>query len=385
MSYPTSIDSYSIKNTGDTIQASHINDLQTGVVAIETKVGITGSADTSTIDYKLTNTSSSDPGHKHTLSSLSDFNVSSPAIGDIMKYNGTKWINQAGLFKFGGTGADGALSISSGTTTIDCASAALVIKNYTSISITGTANVVFTNPATNGTTVIFKSQGFVTLTSGANPTIDLRNMGAPGGAGGGTGSSGKAGGGGGGGASIYTDGNSGSQGGTPETSAFGTIGSSGNGVFSTAGGSPGNASGAGPGGLSLTSRFGMNSAFSFKVHNCFLATGSGGGGGAGGQTSSGTAGGKGAGAFYIECGGAYTAATSVINASGTAGTNNASANGGAGGGGGAGMIVVLYASLVSDTGTYTVTGGTGGTATSTNTGGAGAAGTTLIAKNTEFA
>src|SRR5262249_4478364 len=42
---------------------------------------------------------------------------------------------QAGS-KFGGTGADGALSISSGTTTINLGNAAVVVKNYTSISIT---------------------------------------------------------------------------------------------------------------------------------------------------------------------------------------------------------------------------------------------------------
>ena len=55
--------------------------------------------------------------------------------------------------KFGGTGADGALSITSGTTTIDCANAAVVIKNYTSISITETGALAFSNPNTNGTTV----------------------------------------------------------------------------------------------------------------------------------------------------------------------------------------------------------------------------------------
>jgi hypothetical protein len=37
------------------------------IEAVQTKVGINNSADTSSLDYKLTSTSSSNPGHKHTL------------------------------------------------------------------------------------------------------------------------------------------------------------------------------------------------------------------------------------------------------------------------------------------------------------------------------
>lgn len=44
-----------------------INAIHDEVEALETNVGVTSSAVTSTINYKLTNTSSSDPGHKHTL------------------------------------------------------------------------------------------------------------------------------------------------------------------------------------------------------------------------------------------------------------------------------------------------------------------------------
>jgi hypothetical protein len=51
-----------------------------------------------------------------------------------------------GNFKFGGTGADGALSVSSGNTNIDAAGAAILVKNYTSISITGTGSVTLINP-----------------------------------------------------------------------------------------------------------------------------------------------------------------------------------------------------------------------------------------------
>src|ERR1035437_3459937 len=67
--------------------------------------------------------------------------------------SGNTFVTQTGIsnyLKFGGTGADGALAISSGTTTIDCANAAKVIKNYSSISITGTGTLAFSNPNTNG-------------------------------------------------------------------------------------------------------------------------------------------------------------------------------------------------------------------------------------------
>lgn len=73
---------------------------------------------------------------------------------------------------FGGDGSDGALNISSGTTTIDAGSAKLVIKNYTSISITGTAKLTISNPNANGTILILKSQGDVTITSSVGINLD---------------------------------------------------------------------------------------------------------------------------------------------------------------------------------------------------------------------
>ena len=82
---------------------------------------------------------------------------------------------------FGGDGSDGELEITSGTTTISATSAAIVIKNYSLISITGTGQLAFSNPNTNGTLIILKSQGNVVLTSSTNPLIDLRSMGGAGG------------------------------------------------------------------------------------------------------------------------------------------------------------------------------------------------------------
>jgi len=51
-------------------QHTHSND---AVLALETKVGIDGSAVITTLDYLLRNSASSNPGHKHTLAAITDF------------------------------------------------------------------------------------------------------------------------------------------------------------------------------------------------------------------------------------------------------------------------------------------------------------------------
>lgn len=107
--FPTSIDT---NGTGGTlnVQASttalatgHVSshqNLTDSVIALETKVGADSSAVTSTIDYKLKSTSSVDPGHKHTTSSitlaltnLTDTAIVTPASGNVLTYNGTAWAN----------------------------------------------------------------------------------------------------------------------------------------------------------------------------------------------------------------------------------------------------------------------------------------------------
>lgn len=74
--FPTSLDSFTNPNAagGDTLasvphdsQHANIND---AVKALETKVGIDSSAVTTSLDYLLKNSSSVDPGHKHSAASL---------------------------------------------------------------------------------------------------------------------------------------------------------------------------------------------------------------------------------------------------------------------------------------------------------------------------
>ncbi len=290
------------------------------------------------------------------------------------------YVNPASIFtsvlKFGGTGSDGALTISSGTTTIDLANASLVTKNYTSISITGTGKLAFTNPNTNGTIIILKAQGNVTLTSSTVPCIDASGLGGAGGTGG-------------------TAGNDGSSGTAGRTSfMFNTIPP---GLLSV-GGTHGNG-GTAPITTGIT-----------NIKTVLLGPGSGGGGGSGKSngggagggaslinngvngsddggnsgTGSGGDGGNGGGALYIECGGTYTA-SGTLTAAGINGSAGVGGGVGGGGGGAGGTIIIYYNILGSNTGTYTISGGTGGAGASLGAGGAGGTGYSSITLNTDFA
>lgn len=271
--------------------------------------------------------------------------------------------------KFGGTGADGALSISSGTTTVDLAGAQVVIKNYTSISITGTGKLAFINPHANGTIIILKSQGNVTLTSSNNPLIDITGLGST--------------------ASILGNGTIRE---TPATALTPT------------------APTAGTGGSSV----GLSKINSYKSVKVWCGAGGATGGNSNPAGGIGGTGGRGAGALIIEVGGAFNC-TGTINAAGTVGANGAGsgsgysggggggggsyvagvngtdganigggAQGGGGGGGGGGVVLVIYNTLTADSGTYTITGGAGGTSGNGGTGGTGGDGASLVISNTEF-
>ena len=238
---------------------------------------------------------------------------------------------------FGGTGVDGALSITSGTTTIDLGGAEIVYLNYTSVSITGTGKLAFTNKAAAGTLVYIKCQGNVTLTSSATPNIDLDGIGASGGA----------------------VGNAGTEG-------FSSLGFIGSGAFP----------GYGAGGVAAA---GGVSPRQSRLAPRQIIFGTGGGSGAttdgGANNGAGSAGG---GALVIECAGAWNF-TSTIYARGIAGT--AGGGGGSGGGGGGGSVHVLYNTLTANSGVVTVTGGAAGAAGGTGSGDNGSGGGASIAND----
>lgn len=247
--------------------------------------------------------------------------------------------------KFGGTGADGALTVTSGVTTIDLGSSAYVVKNYTSISITGTGSIAFSNPHASGTVVELKSQGDVTLTSSTAPMINASGIGA---------------------ASGTSQASAASSGSNGTTSNYIFSSDSSNGKLGTGGSRTG-----GAGGVVYTTKniYGITQPHIYRKWGLWLTPGSGGGsGGTGGAGTPGAsgAGGRGGGALYIECRGAWNFTTalgiSVKGANGSAaaaGSGNSCGSGGGGGGAG-GMCVVLYNTLTANSGTINVTGGNGG-------------------------
>ncbi len=273
------------------------------------------------------------------------------------------------LAKFGGDGADGALNVTSGTTTITLGSASYVEKNYTSINVSAGATLAFSGPATTGTVVILRSQGAVTIAG----TVTANNFGGAGGA------------------EAAAAGNNGSDFADilDASNHFGALGAQ----NSAGTGGAGGTAGAVLDTTSVTNRaipYTTATTYLYR-RNLLIVPGSGGGSGAANGGSAGNrggAGGVGGGGLLIEAGGAWNF-TGTINMNGTAGSNATSAasdpggTASGGGGGGAGQFVALYNTLTASSGTVTIAGGAGGTGGSATAGtdggcggGAGGAGVT---------
>ena len=294
-----------------------------------------------------------------------------------------------GNFPFGGNGADGALSITSGTTTQAMGSVIAWVKNYTSISITGTGKLAFSGPNSTGTAIILKSQAGVTLTSSQTPMLDASGMGASGG----TGITGNPG-----------NGNSGNNG-----NVFLILTNAG-------GGGQGQGTGGTAGAVSSAVKIPSSvTPYLLKYPNAWVGAGGGSGGSAFNILSG--VGGAGGGCLIIECAGAwnFTTANGISVAGAVGGNGSAAQNiGGGGGGGGGGYFLALYGSLTANSGTVNVAGGVGGndssgisnsiagggggssginagnagivgTTSGQKAGGDGGAGLSTIAANTEFA
>lgn len=241
-----------------------------------------------------------------------------------LEYDGTNFqilSNGISRLKFGGDGSDGALTISGGTTTINLGGVKQLIKNYSSISITGTGQLAFSNPHADGTEIILKCLGDVTLTSSATPNIEASGLGSTKGVVGTPGTNGN----------FILD----------SSNHFGT-----NAVIAGAGtGNPG--AGGGGGGSLVVGSDGSNATVGSSVK------------GNGGAVYSNLF-------FYTVLSVYYLARKALFLAVGSGGGAGANGEpaidsaGGGGGGGGGGQVLILYNSLTANSGTITVTGGAGG-------------------------
>lgn len=281
-------------------------------------------------------------------------NASTTKHGFLRKLTGvvTDYLKGDGTFgpvtnvtKFGGTGADGALNVTSGVFNIDLGGQMVFIKNYSSINVSGTGQVTFSNPHANGTTIILKSSGNVTITSSSTPAINAIGCGASGGTG------------------SWSNASAFSYAGVTGASVSDVnIVLSGN---QTNGLRPGNTSygpfgrllgGQGSGSTNIAPKLAtppeILSGFpmgEFRVYN--IAPGSGGSGMSKFGPPNGGDGGRGGAGMIIECLGALNF-TSTIHIQPTGGTTLNSLTGGDGG---AGSFIMLATSITTNSGSVTVT------------------------------
>lgn len=314
-------------------------------------------------------------------------------------FDGTNWgITQYFSDVRFGDGRDGALNVTSGTTTIDCTGLGnLIIKQYTSFNVSAGATLAFSNVPVGGIVFIPMVQGNYTCAG----TIDLSACGSAGGAGVS--------------ASVSSATNATSQGNnatTPFNCPSGFLAGVGAVATHNANTGPGaNAPGASSGGNMVsagtagsTTSSGQNttgSATSAPITltlavSLMLAANEGfsimpgAGGGSGGAvvrlasytsgtfTATSLAGGRGGGSLYAIVGGTYdftgTYILSGANAAGNSTTSTGSstqyamAAGGSAGGAPGVARVIHRGSLVADSGTVTANGGTGGTAATAGAG-----------------
>ncbi|MDO8600912.1 MAG: hypothetical protein Q7R73_04925 [bacterium] len=259
--------------------------------------------------------------------------------------------NGFGFQVFGGTGGDGNLTISSGTTTIN------TIKQYNNLTISAGAALV---AAGTSTPIVIAVRGTLTLSgridadyAGPEMASDMiSGLGCvPGGANGisngtvvvATTTNPVVGGGGGGGGGADGGGSSAANGG----SCGGSGGRSASNATAGNGGSPD-----------------LNQQFMGRIRQEFWSTGA-----SGGKGNSGGIGGNGGGAIYIEANTFAFNSGAVISVRGQNGASDNSGAVGGGGGGGGGTVWVRARTITANSGVVGVLGGAGGTESSTGFGG----------------
>lgn len=133
--FPTSLDTLTtgIGASGDSLASpnhitQHTNESQ-AIEALEAKVGVNSSAVTTSLDYKVKNTSSIDPGHKHTAASLTMAldDISDVTITAVADGNGLTYSTSAGAWVNSTTSVADASSTVKGVTKLSVAAASATI------------------------------------------------------------------------------------------------------------------------------------------------------------------------------------------------------------------------------------------------------------------
>lgn len=116
--FPSSIDSYTANvDNVDVIYASDVNELQEAVVALETKVGVDGSATNSTHDYKLSEVTSTDKAvGKTATQTLTNKTLTSPVLNVGSDATGDMYYRNAGVLTRIPVGTDNQIMKLNGTT-----------------------------------------------------------------------------------------------------------------------------------------------------------------------------------------------------------------------------------------------------------------------------
>jgi hypothetical protein len=248
-----------------------------------------------------------------------------------------------------GTGSDGTLAVTSGTTTID------VFKQYASATVTGgTLNgTAYSATNTTVTGVAFQSQNPVMIIGGTvTQTGKGRVTASPGTGVGANGSQGSLGGSGGGGGGSGTTSAAGGTGGNH----YGVTTFATNAQGGTAGAATPTAGGAGTASAAMY-------PYMYYLSNCAGASG---GNGAGDGTNNGGQGGAAGGTIFIKAPSILVASGISVVANGGNGGNGAAGNAGGGGAGGGGCLF-LNGGFVSSSGA-TITAASGSVGTHAGTG-----------------
>src|SRR5690242_13553248 len=103
ISFPSALDSLTNPSGSHMLvspdHAQQHSDANDAIEALEAKVGVNGSSVTTSLDYLLKSVSSVNPGHKHTLASITDFPSHTGDSGKFLTTNGSvaSWATVSGM------------------------------------------------------------------------------------------------------------------------------------------------------------------------------------------------------------------------------------------------------------------------------------------------